>query len=122
MNYSAMTELVNNIKQKLESAGFNCSVEDTSWVKEAVQMIGGGTISINGQVVQQQGTPVKISMLFDIVCETIVKDVETEVEDRSLMCCFKVLQNEEVVQDLEINIYPDEFDFFKTLCKKIYGI
>jgi len=122
MSYNAMTELVNNIKQKLEATGFNCSVEDTSWVKEAVQMIGGGTISINGQVMQQQGTPVKISMLFDIVCETIVKDVETEVEDRSLMCCFKVLQNEEVVQDLEINIYPDEFDFFKTLCKKIYGI
>lgn len=117
-----MTELVNNIKQKLESAGFNCNVEDTSWAKEAVQMIGGGTISINGQVMQQQGTPVKISMLFDIVCETVVKDVETEVEDRSLMCCFKVLQNEEAVQDLEINIYPDEFNFFETLCKKIYCI
>ena len=75
-----MTELVNNIKQKLESAGFNCNVEDTSWTKEAVQMMGGGTISINGQVMQQQEKPVKISMLFDIVCETVVKDVETEVE------------------------------------------
>lgn len=122
MNYNTMTELVNNIKQKLEYSGFNCNVEDTSWSKETFQMIGGGTISINGQVMQQQGTPVKISMLFDIVCETTVKDVETEVEDRSLMCCFKVLQDEEVVQDLEINIYPDEFDFFENLCKKIYGI
>lgn len=117
-----MTELVNNIKRKLEDSGFSCITEDTSWVKEAVQMIGGGTISINGQVMQQQGTPVKISMLFDIVCETIVKDVETEVEYRSLMCCFKVLQNEEAVQDLEINIYPDEFDFFCTLANKIFGI
>ena len=117
-----MTELVNNIKQKLESAGFNCNVEDTFWAKETVQMIGGGTISINGQVMQQQGTPVKISLLFDIVCETVVKDVETEVEDRSLMCCFKVLRSEEVVQDLEINIYPDEFDFFCTLANKIFGI
>lgn len=117
-----MTELVNNIKHKLESAGFNCNVEDTSWVKEAVQMIGGGTISINGQVMQQQGTPVKISMLFDIVCETTVKDVETGVEDKSLMCCFKVLQDEEAVQDLEINIYPEEFDFFCMLANKIFGI
>ena len=117
-----MTELVNNIKQKLESTGFNCSVEDTSWAKETVQMIGGGTISINGQVMQQQGTPVKISMLFDFVCETTVKDVATGVEDKSLMCWFKVLQNEDVVQDLEINIYPDEFDFFCTLTNKIFGI
>lgn len=117
-----MTELVNNIKQKLESAGFNCNTEDTSWTKEAVQIMGGGTISINGQVMQQQGTPVKIEMLFDIVCETVVKDVETEVEDKSLMCWFKVLQNEEAVQDLEINIYPDEFDFFCTLANKIFRI
>lgn len=117
-----MTELVNNIKQKLESAGFNCDVEDTSWSKETIQMINGGTLSINGQVIQQQGTPVKISMLFDIVYETRVKDVETGVEDKSLMCCFKVLQDEETVQDLEINIYPDEFDFFCTLANKIFGI
>lgn len=117
-----MTELVNNIKQKLESTGFNCSVEDTSWTKEAVQMIGGGTISINGQVMQQQGTPVKIKMLFEILYEACVKDVDAETEERSLMCCFKVFQNEEVVQDLEINIYPDEFDFFCTLTNKIFGI
>lgn len=122
MNYNTMTELVNNIKHKLESNGFNCNVEDTSWVKETVQMIGGGTISINGQVMQQQGTPVKISMLFDIVYETVIKNVATEVEDKSLMCWFRVLQNEETVQDLEINIYPDEFYFFENLCKKIYGI
>ena len=34
----------------------------------------------------------------------------------------KVLQDEETVQDLEINIYPDEFDFFCTLANKIFGI
>lgn len=117
-----MTELVNNIKQKLESAGFNCNVEYTSWTKEAVQMIGGGTISINGQVMQQQGTPVKIKMLFEILYEARVKDVDAETEECSLMCWFKVLQNEDVVQDLEINIYPDEFDFFCTLTNKIFGI
>ncbi len=117
-----MTELVNNIKQKLESAGFNCNVEDTSWSKEAVQMIGGGTISINGQVMQQQGTPVKIEMIFEILYEACVKDVDAETEEHSLMCWFKVLQNEEVVQDLEINIYPDEFDFFCTLTNKIFRI
>lgn len=122
MNYNTMTELVNNIKQKLESAGFTCNVEDTSWAKEAVQMIGGGTISINGQVMQQQGTPVKVNMLFEILYEARVKDVDTETEERSLMCWFKVLQNEEVVQDLEINIYPDEFDFFCTLANKIFRI
>lgn len=117
-----MTELVNNIKQKLESAGFNCDVEDTSWSKSETHMMGGGTISINGQVMQQQGTSVKISMLFDIVYETTIKDVETGLEDKSIMCWFRVLQNEEAVQDLEINIYPDEFDFFCTLVNKIFKI
>lgn len=122
MSYNAMTELVNNIKQKLESAGFNCNVEDTNWSKSETHIMNGGTISINGQVMQQQGTPVKVDMLFDIVCETIVKDVETEITSHSLMCCFKILQNEETVQDLEINIYPDEFDFFCTLANKIFRI
>lgn len=117
-----MTELVNNIKQKLEAAGFSCINEDTSWSKSETQMMGGGTISINGQVMQQQGTLVKIEMLFDIAYEAVVKDVETETEERSLMCWFRVLQNEEAVQDLEINIYPDEFDFFCTLANKIFRI
>lgn len=117
-----MTELVNNIKQKLESAGFNCDVEDTTWSKSETHIMRGGTISINGQVMQQQGTPVKVDMLFDIVCETVVKDVETETAERSIMCWFRVLQNEEAVQDLEINIYPDEFDFFCTLANKIFKI
>ena len=117
-----MTELINNIKQKLEANGFNCDVEDTHWSKSETQMIGGGTISINGQVMQHQGSPVKIEMLFEILYETTVKDVESGIENHSLMCWFKVLQNKEPIQDLEINIYPDEFDFFEKLCNKIFSI
>ena len=38
------------------------------------------------------------------------------------MCWFRVWDNENLVQDVEINFYPDEFEFFENLCKKIYGI
>lgn len=117
-----MKKLVNQIKNKLESVGFNCDVEDTHWSKSFTQMVGGGTISINGRVMQQQGQPVKTEMLFEILYETVVKDTNTDKEERSLMCWFKVMHGEETVQDLEINIYPEEFDFFHTLANKIYGI
>ena len=117
-----MNNLVNNIKHTLESAGFNCVTEDTHWSKVETHMMGGGTISINGQVMQQQGNPVKIEKSFEICYEARVKTVGTDKEDRSLMCLFKVLRDEETIQDLEINIYSDEFEFFENLCKKIYGI
>ena len=117
-----METLVNKIKEKLESSGFNCDVEDTHWSKSFTQMIGGGTISINGQVMQQQGQPAKVEMLFEILYESTVRDVETEKEHRSIMCLFKVTREEETLQDLEINIYPDEFDYFNNLCGKIFNI
>lgn len=117
-----MTDLVNNIKHKLESAGFNCIIEDTHWSKVETHMMGGGTISINGQVMQQQGNPVKIEKSFEICYEARVKTVGTDKEDRSLMCLFKVLRDEEAIQDLEINIYPDEIDFFNNLSRKIFDI
>ena len=115
-----MTELVNKIKERLESGGFKCNVEDTHWSKVFTQMVGGGTISINGQVMQQQGTPVEVDMLFEILYEAIVKD--TEKEERSLMCWFRVKQGEDITQDLEINMYKDDYDFFNRLATQIFGI
>lgn len=83
-------------------------------------MVGGGTISINGQVMQQQGSPVKVDMLFEILYETIVKD--TEKEEHSLMCWFNVTREDETIQDLEINLYKEDYDFFNRLVTQIFGI
>ena len=51
-----------------------------------------------------------------------VKDIDTENVDKSIMCRFQVLDDGIETQYLEINFYPDEFEFFENLCKKIYGI
>lgn len=117
-----MKELVDKIKERLESSGFNCDVEDTHWSKTITQMVGGGTITINGQVMQQQGTPVEVEMLFEILYEASVKDVETGTEEKSLMCWFKVTSGDDIINDLELNIYPNEYDFFNNLVTKIFGI
>lgn len=117
-----MTELVNKIKTRLESGGFKCDVEDTHWSKTFTHMVGGGTISINGQVMQQQGTPVEIEMLFEILYEACVKDTETGKEETSLMCWFRVKQGDDITQDLEINLYKDDYDFFNRLVTQIFGI
>ena len=38
------------------------------------------------------------------------------------MCWFKVKSGDDIINDLELNIYPDEYDFFNNLVTKIFGI
>lgn len=117
-----MTELINKIKTRLESCGFKCDVEDTQWSKTITQMVGGGTITINGYAIPQQEKPVEVEMLFEILYESCVKDVETGTEKTSLMCWFKVERGDDIITDLDLNIYPDEYEFFNKLATKIFGL
>lgn len=117
-----MIEFVNNIKQKLESAGFSCENEDTVWKKEFIQNLQGATISINGQVMQQPGSQRKIGMKFTILYEFTVTDIDTGKEDKSLMCNFKIYDGNHDVQNIDINFYADEFVLFLNLCNKIFKI
>lgn len=112
-----MDTLLNLIKSKLEKSGFTY---DTEWTKTTQQMVGGGTVSINGKVMQQQGTPVTIKMVFKELGECVVKD--DSKEETSLMCCFQVFKDSDILQDLEINLYPEDYNYFEMLVNKIFKI
>lgn len=112
-----MDDLLSQIKSRLENAGF---VYDLDWTKTTQQIVGGGTISINGKVIQQQGTPVTIKMVFKNLGECIIKD--NSKEEVSLMCGFLVYKDLDIIQDLEINIYPNEYNYFNSLATQIFKI
>lgn len=119
-----METLKTKIIEKIESAGFSV-LEDTdtkTWHRETTIKQPGASIVINGQHVHQQDDIHKIEQEFMIYYNVEIKDFETGVVDTSIMCWFRVWDNENLIQDVEINFYPDEFDFFENLCKKIYGI
>ena len=115
-----MENLANQIKSKLESCGFACEFEDTIWIKDVQKVIQGATLIVNGQPIQQEPSYKNITMIFEILYECTVKDEEKV--DKSLMCKWEVVDDGNETQYIEINIYPDEFDFFNTLCNKIFGI
>lgn len=121
-----METLKNKIIEKLESAGFSI-IEDSvsngkTWCRETTVKRPGASITINGQHVHQQDDIHKIEQEFMIYYNVDIKDISTGVVDTSIMCWFRVWDNGHLEQDVEINFYPDEFDFFCTLANKIFGI
>ena len=106
----------------LEAAGFQVDMEDVSWKKQETHMTGGATMSINGQTFEQPGQHITVTKHFTILYDCLVSDVDGQNSHDSLMCQFEIYEGDHKVQDLEINLYPDEFVFFENLCKKIYGI
>ena len=117
-----MTELVDKIKERLESSGFNCEFDDTIWIKDFQQVVQGGTLIVNGQPIQQESSYRNITMIFEICYECDIKDADTGNVDKSLMCGFQVIVDGEHTQHLEINLYKDDYDFFNRLITQIFGI
>lgn len=121
-----MENLKKQIIEKLEAAGFSIIEDHVSdnktWYRETTIKQPGASITINGQHVHQQDNIHKIEQQFMIYYNVEIKDVETGEIDTSIMCWFRVWDNENLVQDVEINFYPDEFVFFENFCKKIFGI
>ena len=72
-----MTELVDKIKERLESSGFNCEFDDTIWIKDFQQVVQGGTLIVNGQPIQQESSYRNITMIFEICYECDIKDADT---------------------------------------------
>ena len=85
-------------------------------------MTGGATMNINGQTFQHPGQQITMTKHFTILYDCLVSDVGGQDPHNSLMCRFEVYEGDHQVQDLEINIYFDEFDFFTNLTHKIFNI
>ena len=122
-----METLKQKIKEHLESNGFEIDMENVSWRKQETAQTKGSIVNINGQTFQQPGKQITITKHFTILYECRISDVsEHDTDDslicQSLMCNFEVYEGDHQIQDLEINIYPDEFDFFTNLTRKIFGV
>ena len=117
-----METLKKQIIEKLETSGFQVDMENVSWKKQDTARTGGSIVNINGQTFQQPGQEISITKHFTILYECWVSDVGEQNPHDSLMCQFEVYEGDHKVQDLEINIYPDEIDFFNNLSRKIFGI
>ena len=117
-----METLTQKIKEHLESNGFEMDMEDVSWKKQEVHTTQGMTMNINGQTFQQPGQQITVTKHFTILYECVVSDTEGQNPHDSLMCQFEVYEGDHQVQDLEINIYLDEFEFFNNLTHKIFNI
>lgn len=116
-----MEQLRLKIKDKLEKYGFTRS-ENSEWVKFTQQTAGGGTIIINGKQIQQPGKVIKIKMIYEDLGDCVITDITTSIETTSILCAFKLQQDNELIQDFEINLYPDDYKIFNDLITKIFKI
>ena len=117
-----METLKKQIIEKLEAGGFQVDMENVSWKKQETNTTGGATISINGQTFQQSGQQITVNKHFTILYECRVSDVGEQDPHDSLMCQFEVYEGDHKVQDLEINIYPGEMDYFNGLMAQIFRV
>jgi hypothetical protein len=117
-----METLKKQIIEKLEAGGFQVDMENVSWRKQETAQTQGSIVNINGQTFQQPGQQITITKHFTILYECRVSDVGEQNPHDSLMCQFEVYEGDHKVQDLEINIYPDEIDLLNNLLRKIFGI
>lgn len=116
-----MEQLRLKIKDKLEKYGFTCS-ENSEWVKSIQQTVRGGTIIVNGKQIQQPGKIIKVKMIYEDLGDCIITDIATNTETTSILCAFKLQQENELIQDFEINLYPDDYKVFNDLITKIFKI
>ena len=117
-----METLKKQIIEKHEAGGFQVDMENVSWRKQETAQTQGSIVNINGQTFQQPGQQITITKHFTILYECRVSDVGEQNPHDSLMCQFEVYEGDHKVQDLEINIYPDEIDLLNNLLRKIFGI
>lgn len=117
-----MEQLLEKIKNRLEKVGFAYNEQTSTWSKIQRQQVSGGTISINGQVIQQPSTTITLEMNVSNFGECTVTDVKSGKDDVSILLQFQVLQNKELIQHLEINLYNNEYKMFDDLVTKIFNV
>ena len=117
-----MENLKNKIREKFATLGWVKDDTIDYWTEESEVIVNQGTLIINGQPIQQQGQKATLSKRFEICYDCPIKDVATERVDESVMCRWVVYQDDEEVQYLEVNLYPNEYDLFETICNKIFGL
>ena len=117
-----MEQLILKIKERLEKVGFAYNEQTSTWSKIQRQQVNGGTISINGQVMQQHPTFITLEMNVSDLGECTVTDVKSGKDDISILLQFQVLQNKELIQHLEINLYNNEYRMFDDLVTKIFKV
>lgn len=119
-----METLKKQIIEKLEADGFKLDTTADSneyWSKSKLITTPGASITINGQHVHQSDNTHQIEQEFMMYYDVEIKDIETGKIDTSIMCWFRVWDNKTLIQDVEINFYPEEFTFFENFYKKIFG-
>lgn len=116
-----MEELVKQIQTKFNSLNWNKSSDD-HWNIEQDIPVSPSVIFVNGKPVQQPEQKRGIKKMFEMYYPCEIKDLTTGDIVKTVMCTFDVLEEGNEVQHLEINVYPNELDFFNNLSKKIFGI
>jgi hypothetical protein len=117
-----MEQLRLKIKERLEKVGFAYNEQTSTWSKIQMQQVNGGTISINGQVMQQPPTTITLEMNVSDLGECTVTDVKSGKDDISILLQLQVFQNKELIQHLEINLYNNEYKMFDDLVTKIFNV
>lgn len=117
-----MEQLKNQIRDKFNSVGWTKKEDSDLWYKEEEITMNQGTIYVNGQPVKQEGQKHKLRHEFEILYECPIKDIYTNKEDITLMCSFKVTDNDNVMSHIEINVYPNEIDYINRLATKLFNI
>lgn len=117
-----MEQLRSKIKERLEKVGFAYNEQTSTWSKIQRQQVSGGTISINGQIIQQPSATITLEMNVSNFGECTVTDVKSGKDDVSILLQFQVLQNKELIQHLEINLYNNEYKMFDDLVTKIFKV
>ena len=108
------------ISDRLTSVGF--SKVENKWSRDIVQIVPGGTISINGQVMRQQDNKRNITLNVIESYEFDITDIDKGTVDNCLMLRFEVLENNKLTNEYEINLYPTEFDLFNKIIKQMFGV
>ena len=108
------------IRDRLTPIGFVKT--DNTWSRQIIQNVPGSTISINGQVMRQQDQKREIVLNVIESYEFDITDLNNGNVDNCLMLRFEVLENNNIANEYEINLYPTEFDLFNKIIKQMFGV
>lgn len=114
-----MDTLLKQIEDKLKSLGFK-SDDSKEWVKTETKLFGGGTVYVNGKATENPGQKAEVKSVWTNHGECIITDTTTKQVDTSLMCSFQTYIDNTPREDLEINLYPSEFQLFMKFLGTIF--
>ena len=117
-----MDTLLNHFKTKFKELGWEKHCDLDYWDFSEEIPINPGAMFINGKPVKQDSVKKEITKSFDVVCDCSVTDLLTGKCDKSLLCNFTIAEDGVVTQQFEINIYPDEIEFFDNLANKFFRL